>query len=487
MSYQDDMRKRRGDSSDFHSVSMRMDAAKSEKGSHNHSHHDHSNLHGDYGNIALLYLLYILQGIPLGLAASIPMILANRGVTYKQQAEYSFVSWPFSIKLLWAPIVDSLFFARMGRRKTWLVPTQYLLGIGMLLLSYHVDDLLGEDDNPETKPRVAALTAAFFSLNFLAATQDIAVDGWALTMLKRENVGYASTCNSVGQTTGYFLGYVVFMALESAEFCNTYIRAQPADRGIITLAGFLYFWGIIFFFTTSLVWLLKHEKADDEVPKGDDVDLGIIGTYSMLMKIISLPAIRIMALFLLTCKVGFAATDSATGLKLVEAGVAKERLALLAIPLVPLQILLPLFISKYTAGPMPMSIFLKAFPVRLAFGLVFSFIVYVTPWFEIKSMDGHHFPWYYYALIIFVYALHQVAAYSMFVAVMAFYAQVSDPAVGGTYMTLLNTLTNLGGNWPSTLMLWFLDNLTWKSCSSSPDIDCYSEAGKQVQFLLCTS
>jgi len=25
----------------------------------------------------------------------------------------------------------------------------------------------------------------FFSLNFLAATQDIAVDGWALTMLKR--------------------------------------------------------------------------------------------------------------------------------------------------------------------------------------------------------------------------------------------------------------------------------------------------------------
>ena len=48
----------------------------------------------------------------------------------------------------------------------------------------------------------------FFFLNFLAATQDIAVDGWALTMLKRENVGYASTCNSVGQTAGYFMGYV---------------------------------------------------------------------------------------------------------------------------------------------------------------------------------------------------------------------------------------------------------------------------------------
>ena len=41
------------------------------------------------------------------------------------------------------------------------------------------------------------------------------MDGWALTMLQKHNVGYASTCNSVGQTAGYFMGYVLFMALES--------------------------------------------------------------------------------------------------------------------------------------------------------------------------------------------------------------------------------------------------------------------------------
>jgi PAT family acetyl-CoA transporter-like MFS transporter 1 len=34
-------------------------------------------------------------------------------------------------------------------------------------------------------PDIAILTFYFFCLNFLAATQDIAVDGWALTMLKR--------------------------------------------------------------------------------------------------------------------------------------------------------------------------------------------------------------------------------------------------------------------------------------------------------------
>ena len=61
--------------------------------------------------------------------------------------------------------------------------------------------------------------------------------------------------------------------------------------------------------------------------------------------------------------------------------------------------------------------------------------------------------------------MFQVALYSMFVSIMAFFAKVSDPAVGGTYMTLLNTLTNLGGNWPSTLALWMVDPLTRKQCT----------------------
>ncbi len=60
----------------------------------------------------------------------------------------------------------------------------------------------------------------------------------------------------------------------------------------------------------------------------------------------------------------------------------------------------------------------------------------------------------------------------MFVSAMAFYAKVSDPRFGGTYMTLLNTLNNLGGTWPSTVILSFVDPLTWKRCSTSckPDI-----------------
>ena len=47
--------------------------------------HDHGDIRGDERSIVILFFLYLLQGIPLGLSAAIPMLLQNRGVSYKQQ------------------------------------------------------------------------------------------------------------------------------------------------------------------------------------------------------------------------------------------------------------------------------------------------------------------------------------------------------------------------------------------------------------------
>ena len=37
-----------------------------------------SNLAGDWGSIALLSILYTLQGIPMGLSGSVPLLLAKK-------------------------------------------------------------------------------------------------------------------------------------------------------------------------------------------------------------------------------------------------------------------------------------------------------------------------------------------------------------------------------------------------------------------------
>lgn len=112
--------------------------AKSEKS----SVHEKKGLRKDLKTIILLIYLYFMQGLPLGLAGSIPFILSSKKASFSDQGTYSFVFWPFSLKLLWAPLVDSLFIKRFGRRKTWLVPIQLIIGILMISLATTAQDIL---------------------------------------------------------------------------------------------------------------------------------------------------------------------------------------------------------------------------------------------------------------------------------------------------------------------------------------------------------
>ena len=251
----------------------------------------------DKNSILLLLFLYILQGIPLGLARSVPILLQTKKVGYRQQALFSLVGWPFSIKLLWAPVIDTIYSHRFGRRKSWLVPSQYSIGLTMIFLSFFVNGLMGDDDSA---PNVTILTVAFFFLHFLAATQDIAVDGWALTMLSKENVGLASTCNSVGQTAGFFISYTFFLAFNSPEFCNNYIRSVPQISGMADLPTFLFYFGLLFIVVTSGLWWFKKEKADEG---HSDSDGSILIGYTLLFRLLRLQPVQTYALAILTSKV----------------------------------------------------------------------------------------------------------------------------------------------------------------------------------------
>lgn len=148
------------------------------------------NLDGDRCNVALLTFLYFMQGIVSGLSAAMPLLLQNFGASYTQQAQFSMAVWPFSLKLLWAPMIDCFYSKRFGRRKSWLIPTQILTGTFMLILSFYINLWLSGEGQ---QPNIEILTVLYFGLNFLAATQDVAVDGWAVQMVKRRNTGYIAS------------------------------------------------------------------------------------------------------------------------------------------------------------------------------------------------------------------------------------------------------------------------------------------------------
>ena len=67
--------------------------------------------------------------------------------------------------------------------------------------------------------------------------------------------------------------------------------------------------------------------------------------------------------------------------------------------------------------------------------------VYITPLFQ---TDDGSFPAYYYALCLLIEAVHSISIYSTYLPIMFFFNQISDKTVGATYLTLLNTISNLG-------------------------------------------
>ncbi|RWS13296.1 acetyl-coenzyme A transporter 1-like protein [Dinothrombium tinctorium] len=433
-------------------------------------------LKGDYMNLFLLLVLYFMQGIPLGINDVIPLILVNKGVTYDKQALFSFSQWPFSLKLLWAPIVDSIYAKRFGRRKSWFVPVQYGIAFFLILLALTSQHLLGEVDHIDaaknSSPKMILLTVAFFMLVFLTATQDIAVDGWALTLLSKNNVHYAPSCNSVGQTVGSLFGSTVFLALESADFCNKWLRKTKSDEGIVTFEGYLLFWGIVCLIVTTCIWMFKRER--DEITENGETKLSVIETYQMLWRILSLPTVRWFAVILLTNKIATSAADSVTSLKLVEYGLKRENIGILRLPLIPLQLILPWIVTRFTTKR-PMKSFYYMYPFRLIVIFITAGFVWWTS--MAKNADGS-FDVEYYIALVFGFAIVMISGYCTGMALWAFMAQVSDPLIGGTYMTLLTTLSNLGGSWTSTIALYFVKVLTFRWCPSdgyfcSKETQCY--------------
>ena len=133
----------------------------------------------DQRNFLLLVLLYFLQGIPMGLAhGSVPFLLKH-SVSYAAIGVFSLAAYPYSLKLLWSPIVDAVWSPSIGRRKSWILPIQTISGLSMIWLGNNINRMMKEAG--ETDSGVWNFTWWWFALVFLCATQDIAVDGrWRL-------------------------------------------------------------------------------------------------------------------------------------------------------------------------------------------------------------------------------------------------------------------------------------------------------------------
>lgn len=403
---------------------------------------------GDEFNILLLLLLYTLQGVPIGLTASVPLLLAEKGANFNDQTIFGLTQLPFSLKLIWAPLVDGFFSKKIGRRKSWLIPCQIIIGLLLLYLSSVMDFYFGQDT-----PDLKTLTILFFILYFFTATQDIAVDGWCLTMLKEENITLGPTLNSIGQTLGYSLAFTILLTFNNVDVCNSWFRSEPLDYPLITFTGFLQFWGWVFLFTTTLIAIFKQEKKCKE-------KISIWSGYAELKTLMFRPSMQQISFYILLHKIGFITIDACTGLRLIDYGLDKETLALLGSIMTPIAIFLPVFVEKYCRTAGSLKVFVNIVHIRLIISFCILGVVY---WISLDpSLIHTDFIFYSIGFVLFVLAI--LTTFN-FVAQMIFFSTICDPVFGGTHMTLLNTVANLGSKLLQSISMPLVEYYSTKECT----------------------
>ena len=120
--------------------------------------------------------------LALGFASGLPNLLIfdtlsawlrEAGLSLQVISVFSLATLAYSLKLLWAPLVDRTKIpwlnARLGHRRSWMLVAQVAIMIGLWLVA-------GGD--PATSLGVMALLAVLVA--FAGATQDIVIDAWRI-------------------------------------------------------------------------------------------------------------------------------------------------------------------------------------------------------------------------------------------------------------------------------------------------------------------
>jgi PAT family beta-lactamase induction signal transducer AmpG len=131
--------------------------------------------------IGAVTLQSFASGLPLGLVwISLPAWLTYRGVDIRTVGLFSLAQAPWTFKFLWAPLMDRYTPGFLGRRRSWMLVSQAFLVVGLVALA-----LQG------ASPRVGLVAAAATFIAFWSASQDIAIDAYAVEVLERSEQGIA--------------------------------------------------------------------------------------------------------------------------------------------------------------------------------------------------------------------------------------------------------------------------------------------------------
>ncbi len=132
--------------------------------------------------ILAVTLLGFSSGLPLALTSStLQAWFTQSGISLATIGVLSLVGIPYSLKFIWAPLIDKMVPPLWGRRRGWIGITQLSLCIGLFILA---------NLDPQIVPGWIGILSLFVA--FMSASQDIAIDAYRTDTFLPSERGYGS-------------------------------------------------------------------------------------------------------------------------------------------------------------------------------------------------------------------------------------------------------------------------------------------------------
>ncbi|MGA6829165.1 AmpG family muropeptide MFS transporter [Nitrospira sp. NS4] len=132
--------------------------------------------------LAVMFPLGFLSGLPLALTAgTLQAWLTVEGVDLKTIGIFTLVGLPYTLKFLWAPVIDRLVPPWLGRRRGWMLVTQLCVTLGLVLMA---------STSPRHQPELLAAFALLVA--FLSASLDIVFDAYRTDTLEAQERGFGA-------------------------------------------------------------------------------------------------------------------------------------------------------------------------------------------------------------------------------------------------------------------------------------------------------
>jgi PAT family beta-lactamase induction signal transducer AmpG len=144
----------------------------------------------------LLASLYVAQFLPVAFfMQTLPVFLRQQGVSLEAIGLINLLSLPWTLKVLWSPIVDCYGWTRWGHYKSWILAMQSLLVVTLIFCA-----------SLNIQTHFVLLMVGILLATSFAATQDIATDALAIGMLEPSERGLGNSIQTAGSYLGGILG-----------------------------------------------------------------------------------------------------------------------------------------------------------------------------------------------------------------------------------------------------------------------------------------